>query len=125
MTSGDAYALNCFLYRYLLVEFSDARPISDMSRVPLTRLDTQVVRINADLLHFHSTPSASESSIGGVDLIGSNAAAPANATNAIMSKGRIIFVVYPYFPRLHGWEVPNENGRAPTSATPVIGRSPR
>ena len=66
-----------------------------MSRAPLTRLDTQVVRINADLLHFHSTPSASESSIGGVDLIGSNAAAQANA-NTIMSKGRIISVIYPY-----------------------------
>jgi hypothetical protein len=65
-----------------------------MSRAPLTRLDTQVVRINADLLHFHSTPSASEGSIGGVDLIGSNAAAQANATNAIMSKGRIISVIY-------------------------------
>jgi hypothetical protein len=29
----------------------------------------QVVRTNADLLHFHSTPSALDSSIGGVDLI--------------------------------------------------------
>jgi hypothetical protein len=70
-----------------------------MSRAPLRRLDTQVVRINIDLLQFHSIPSVSESSVGGVDLIGSNAAAQANA-NAIMSKGRIISVIYPYFRRL-------------------------
>jgi hypothetical protein len=49
----------------------------------------QVVRITADLLHFHSTPSALESSIGGVDLIGSKVAAQASATNATMSKGRL------------------------------------
>jgi hypothetical protein len=47
----------------------------------------QVVRINADLLHFHSTPSASESSIGGFeDLIGSKVAATATATTPTMSK---------------------------------------
>jgi len=56
-------------------------------------LGTQVVRINADLLHFHSTPSAAESSIGGFDLIGSKVAATATATNTntTMSKGHFIF----------------------------------
>ena len=53
----------------------------------------QVVRITADLLHFHSTPSASESSIGGVDLIGSKVAAQASVSNATMSKGRFIAVL--------------------------------
>jgi hypothetical protein len=38
-------------------------------------LGAQVVKINADLLHFHSIPSALESSIGGVDLVGSRVAA--------------------------------------------------
>jgi hypothetical protein len=52
----------------------------------------QVVRINADLLHFHSTPSASESSIGGFeDLIGTKVAATATATTPTMSKGHFIF----------------------------------
>jgi hypothetical protein len=54
-------------------------------------LGAQVVRINADLLHFHSTPSALESSIGGVDLIGSKVAA--SAKNATMSKGHFISVI--------------------------------
>jgi hypothetical protein len=58
-----------------------------------SRLGTQVVRINADLLHFHSTPSALESSIGGVALIGSKVTAQASATNATMSKGRFIAVI--------------------------------
>lgn len=49
--------------------------------------------INADLLHFHSDPSALESRIGGVDLIGSKVAAHASATNATMSKGRFIAVI--------------------------------
>ena len=53
----------------------------------------QVVRITADLLHFHSTPSALESSIGGVDLIGSKVAAQASVSNATMSKGRFIAVL--------------------------------
>lgn len=56
-----------------------------------SRLGVQVVRINADLLHFHSTPSALESSIGGVVLIGSKVAA--SAKNATMSKGRFISVI--------------------------------
>jgi len=56
-------------------------------------LGTQVVRINADLLHFHSTPAALESSIGGVDLIGSKVAAQASAKNATISKGRFIAVI--------------------------------
>jgi hypothetical protein len=37
-----------------------------------------MVRINADLLHFQSAPSAPESSIGGVDLIGAKVAAQAS-----------------------------------------------
>jgi hypothetical protein len=49
--------------------------------------------MNADLLHFQSAPSASESSIGGVDLIGAKAAAQASVRNAIMSKGRFIAVL--------------------------------
>jgi hypothetical protein len=56
-------------------------------------LGAQVVSINADLLHFHFTPSASESSIGGVDLIGARVAAQASVRNATMSKGRFIAVL--------------------------------
>ena len=58
-----------------------------------SRLGAQVVRINADLLHFQSAPSASESSIGGVDLIGAKVAAQASMRNAIMSKDRFIAVL--------------------------------
>ena len=57
------------------------------------RLGAQVVRINADLLHFQSAPSASESRIGGVDLIGAKVAAQASVRNATMSKGRFIAVL--------------------------------
>jgi len=53
----------------------------------------QLVRINADLLHFHSSPSALESSTGGVDLIGAKVAAQASVKNAIMSKGRFLAVL--------------------------------
>jgi hypothetical protein len=49
-----------------------------------------VIRINADLLHFQS---ASESGIGGVDLIGAKVAAQANVRNATVSKGRFISVL--------------------------------
>jgi hypothetical protein len=55
-------------------------------------LGAQVVKINADLLHSHSIPSALESSIGGVDLVGSRVAAHASTTNVTMSKGRFIDV---------------------------------
>jgi hypothetical protein len=55
-------------------------------------LGAQLIRINADLLHFHSTPSAWESSIGGVDLIGAKVAAQANTTNATMSKDHFIAI---------------------------------
>jgi hypothetical protein len=58
-----------------------------------SRLGVQVVRINADLLHFHSIPSALESSIGGVDLIGSKVAENASATNTTMTEGRFIAVI--------------------------------
>jgi hypothetical protein len=59
-----------------------------------SRLGAQVVRISADLLHFHSTPSASESSTGGVDLIGAKVDAQASAKNAaMMTKGRFIAVL--------------------------------
>jgi hypothetical protein len=72
---------------------------SDVNRT--SRLGAQVVRINADLLHFQSAPSASESSIGGVDLIGAKVAAQASARNAIMSKGCFIAVLpFPPCPRL-------------------------
>ena len=56
-------------------------------------LGAQVVRINADLLHFQPDPSASESSVGGVDLIGTKAAAEASVRNATMSKDRFIAVL--------------------------------
>jgi hypothetical protein len=57
-----------------------------------SRLGAQVVRIN-DLLHFHCTPSALESSIGGADPMGSKVAAHASAKNAPMSKSHFIFVI--------------------------------
>jgi hypothetical protein len=56
-------------------------------------LGVQVVRINADLLHFHSTSFASDSSIGGVDRIGAKEAAQASARIATMSKGDFIAVL--------------------------------
>jgi hypothetical protein len=52
-----------------------------------------MVRITADLLHFQSVPSASEKSIGGVDLIGAKVAAQASIRNAIMSKVRFTAVL--------------------------------
>ena len=52
-----------------------------------------MVTIKADLLHFQPAPSASESCIGGVDLIGAKVAAQANVRNANMSKGRFIAVL--------------------------------
>ena len=55
-----------------------------------SRLGAQVVRINAELLHFHSIPPASESSTGGIDLTGTKSAAQASVRNATMSKGRFI-----------------------------------
>ena len=69
----------------LRCQFTDVRRTS--------RLGAQVVRTNADLLHFQPAPSASESSIGGVDLIGAKVAAQASVRNAIMSKGRFIAVL--------------------------------
>jgi hypothetical protein len=56
-------------------------------------LGAQVVRITADLLHFQPAPSASESRIGGVDLIGAKVAAQASIRNATMSKGRFIAIL--------------------------------
>jgi hypothetical protein len=61
--------------------------------IELKRLGAQVVTINAELLHFHSTPPASESSVGGIDLIGAKSAAQANVRNTTMSKGRFIAVL--------------------------------
>jgi hypothetical protein len=58
-----------------------------------SRLGAQVVRIAADLLHFQPAPSASESSIGGVDLIGAKVAAQASVRDAIMSKDRFIAIL--------------------------------
>ena len=62
-------------------------------------MGAQVVRNNAELLHVHSTPPASESSIGGVDLIGAKNAAQARVRNATMSKGRFIAILH-YFRRI-------------------------
>jgi len=56
-------------------------------------LGTQVVRINAELLHFHFSPPASESGIGGVDLIGAKSAAQASVRNATVRKGRFIAIL--------------------------------
>jgi hypothetical protein len=56
-------------------------------------LGAQVVTINAELLHFHSAPPASESSIGGIDLIGAKSAAQATVRNAAMSKDRFIAIL--------------------------------
>jgi hypothetical protein len=58
-----------------------------------TWLGAQVVTINAELLHFHSTPPVSESSIGGIDLIGAKSAAQASVRNATISKGRFIAIL--------------------------------
>ena len=54
-------------------------------------MGTQVVRINADLLHFQSIPSVWESSIEGVDWTGSKVAVHARAI-IIMRKGRIAVI---------------------------------
>src|ERR1700694_5732387 len=59
-----------------------------------SRSGAQVVRINADLLHFQFAPAASESSTGGVDLIGAKVAAEASVRNTITSKGRFIASSY-------------------------------
>jgi hypothetical protein len=49
-------------------------------------LETQAVKINAELLHFHSTLPALESSMGGTDRIGAKSAAHASVGNATMSR---------------------------------------
>jgi len=56
-------------------------------------LGTQVVTISAELLHFHSTSPASESSIGGIDLIGAKRDALTSVRKATKSKGRFIAVL--------------------------------
>ena len=61
--------------------------------MPGSRAGAQVVRTNANLLHFHSTPSVLESSIGGVDLIGSKVAAHTSATGTTKSKSCFIAVI--------------------------------
>ena len=53
----------------------------------------QVVKINAELLHFHSIPLAPESTIGGIDLIGAKSATQASVRNATMSKGLFIAIL--------------------------------
>ena len=57
-----------------------------------SRLGAQV-RTSAELLHFHSTPPASESSAGGVDLIGAKSAAHASVSNATIIEDRFIAVL--------------------------------
>ena len=82
--------------RLLLADFGNAGPASRFQFIEVkrtSRLGTQVVKINAELLHFHSTPSALESSIGGVDLIGAKVAPQASVSNAIMSNDRFIAVL--------------------------------
>jgi hypothetical protein len=58
-----------------------------------SRLGSQLVRISADLLHFQSAPSASDSSIGGADPIGAKVAAQASVRNPTTSKGRFIAIL--------------------------------
>jgi len=55
-------------------------------------LGAQVVRTNTDLLHFHSTPSALESSTGGVDPIGIKIAVQ-STKNTTKSKEIFIAVI--------------------------------
>ena len=55
-------------------------------RLNRTSLGAQVVKINADLLQFQWPPSASESSIGVVDLIGVKVATQAIVSKANMSR---------------------------------------
>lgn len=55
-------------------------------------MGVQVVKIRADLVHFHSIPSALESIMGGVDLAGNRIAADAKAAMATVSKERFIVV---------------------------------
>jgi len=69
------------------------RPVEPAELKRTSRLGAQVVTINAELLHFHSTPPASESSIGGIDLIGAKSAAQASVRNTTISKGRFIAVL--------------------------------
>jgi hypothetical protein len=52
-----------------------------------------VVRKNANLLHFQFAPSVSESSVGGVDLMGAKVAVQASVKNPIMSKGCFMAVL--------------------------------
>ena len=49
--------------------------------------------IKADLLHFHAVPSALESRIGGVVLIGSKTVPHTSAKNAATSRERFIVVI--------------------------------
>jgi hypothetical protein len=58
-----------------------------------SRFAVQVVKINAELLHFHSIPLAPESTIGGIDLIGAKSATQASVKNATMSKGLFIAIL--------------------------------
>lgn len=55
-------------------------------------MGAQVVKINI-LLHFHSVPSALDSCIGGVNLVGSKMAAQAMDTTATISKISFIVVL--------------------------------
>ena len=58
----------------------------------MPRSGAHVVMIKADLLHFHPVPSALESSVGGVVLTGSRAAAHASTKNATTSMALFIAV---------------------------------
>ena len=56
-------------------------------------MGVQVVRINTDLLQLQPAPSASESRIGGADLIGAKVAAQASVRTATIRKDRFIVVL--------------------------------
>lgn len=58
-----------------------------------SRIGAQVVRINAELLHFHSTPPAPESSAGGVDPIGAKSAAQASVSSVTITEDRFIAIL--------------------------------
>jgi hypothetical protein len=49
--------------------------------------------MSADVLHFQLAPPASESSVGGVELIGAKVAAQASIRKATMSKGTFMAVL--------------------------------
>lgn len=65
--------------------------LTEARRTPI--FGVQVMKINADLLHFQPTPSALESIIGGVELTGSKAVAQTTAKKAPTKNFHVMFVI--------------------------------